>query len=266
MKTILITSDFSENSIDAAHAGIELARLFHAKVILMHVYSLPLPTTEFPEMIDFSAYEGIKKAQLEQLKKKLSVPDVEIETFTAPGMSFYEEVQHYAEHRQIDLIVLGLTGSSRMSEILLGSNTMSLLAHASVPVLAIPKGFSIKDKLNIAFAYDGQKIENQKNMDLLREMALKLNTKIHAFHVAKEKHDQVLYERLKSHLPFERFTLETEINDHTDPGILEYVTNNKIDILALIPRKYKFFDRLFHESHTREIAEAGSIPILALPD
>lgn len=266
MKTILITSDFSENSIDAAHVGIELARLFHAKVILMHVYSLPLPTSEFPEMIDFSAYENIKSNQLEQLRKKLLLADVEIEALTVPGLSFYEEVKNLAEHRKIDLVVMGLTGSSRMSEILLGSNTMSLLSHATTPVFAIPKGFKLKEKPNLAFAYDGQKIENQANMDLLLEMANKFNSKIHAFHVSREKHDQLLYERLKGHLPFDRFTLETEINDHTDPGILEYVINNKIDILALIPRKYKFFDRLFHESHTREIAGAGSIPILALPD
>ena len=101
MKTILITSDFSENSIDAAHVGIELARLFHAKVILMHVYSLPLPTSEFPEMIDFSAYENIKSNQLEQLRKKLLLADVEIEALTVPGLSFYEEVKNLAEHRKI---------------------------------------------------------------------------------------------------------------------------------------------------------------------
>ncbi|MGV3630944.1 MAG: universal stress protein [Bacteroidota bacterium] len=266
MKTILITSDFSENSIDAAHVGIELARLFHARVVLMHVYSLPLPTTEFPEMIDFSAYENIKNRQLKQLKDKLHVPGVEIETFTAPGMSFYEEVRNFSEHRNIDLIVMGLTGSSRMTEILLGSNTMSLLAHATLPVLAIPKGFFLKKDLKIAFAYDGLKIENQKNMDLLLEIAMKFHGKIHAFHVARESHNKELYESLKTHLPFDRFTLETEINDHTDPGILEYITNNQMDILALVPRKYKFFDRLFHESHTREIAEASSIPILALPE
>jgi nucleotide-binding universal stress UspA family protein len=271
MKTILITSDFSENSIDAAHAGIEFARLFHAKVILMHVYSLPLPTTEFPEMIDFTAYENIKSTQLDQLRKKLSVPGVEIEALTVPGLSFYEEVKTCTDERNIDLIVMGLTGSSRMSEILLGSNTMSLLAQATVPVLAVPKGFSLKKNLKIAFAYDGQKIDNQRNMDLLVEIAAKFYTKVHAFHVTPGKHDQQMYhdlicERLKTHLPADRFTLDSEINDHTDPGILEYVINNKVDILALVPRKYKFFDRLFHESHTREIAQAGSIPILALPE
>lgn len=266
MKTILITSDFSENSIDAAHVGMEFAKRFHAKVILMHVYSLPLPSTEFPEMIDFSAYETIKSKQLGQLKKKISLPGVEIDAFTTAGLSFYEEVQTYSENRQIDLIVMGLTGSSRLSEILLGSNTMSLLAHSSVPVLALPKGFSLKDKLQIAFAYDGRKIDNQKNMDLLLEIAGKFRTKIRAFHVAPEKRDQPLFNKLKAHLPEERFTLETEINDHTDSGILEFVINNNMDILALVPRKYKFFDRIFHESHTREIAEAGSIPILALPE
>lgn len=271
MKTILITSDFSENSIDAAHVGIEFARLFQAKVILMHVYSLPLPTTEYPEMIDFTAYEKIKSTQLDNLRKKLGVPGVEIEASIVPGMSFYEEVQSYTEHRNVDLVVMGLTGSSRMSEILLGSNTMSLLAHATAPVLAIPKGFSLKKDLKIAFAYDGQKIDNQRNMDLLVEIVRKFYSKIHAFHVTPGKHDLQMYqelicERLKVHLPAEHFTLETEVNDHTDPGIMEYVINRQVDILALIPRKHKFFDRLFHESHTREIAGMGNIPILALPE
>lgn len=264
MKKILITSDFSENSIDAAKIGIEIAKLFKAKVTLLHVYSLPIQSTEFPEMIDFSFYEKIKEEQLKKLSATLNYP--EIETLSIASFSFSEAVKKLSENKNFDLIIMGLTGSSQISEIFLGSNTMSLIVHSTTPILAFPKSFKFKSKLKFAFAYDLKKIENKQNMDLLLDLAKKLNSKIHAFHVSGEDKSQEAYHQLKELIPAENFTMETELYDNIDNGILNYITNNEIEILAVIPRKHNFLDRIFHESHTKEIANYCKIPLLILPE
>lgn len=266
MKNILITTDFSENSMDAAHYGIELARLFRANVTLMHVYSLPIPNAEFPEMIDFSAYEKIKKNKLEKLKDKIKKPGVQIDIYSKAGFSFHEEVQSFCEEKKLDLIVMGLTGSSRIHEILLGSNTMTLFAHSTVPILAVPHNYKFDKGLRMAFAFDDQLIKNRSSMDLLVEFASQLNTRIRTFHVSAAKSKKMLEETVKAYLPLDHITLDIEVNEDVDKGILEYITNNGINLLALIPRKHNFFDRLFHESHTREVALYSNIPLLVLPE
>ena len=266
MKNILITTDFSENSLDAAHYGIELARIFKAHVTLMHVYSLPIPNAEFPEMIDFSAYEKIKKNKLEKLKESIKKPGVQIDIYSKAGFSFHEEVQSLCEDKSLDLIVMGLTGSSRIHEILLGSNTMTLFAHSTVPILAVPHGYIFNKGLRLAFAFDNQKIKNKNSVNLLLEIASQLNTKIKTFHVSPSKSISMLEQTVKEYFPMDHVSVEIEENENVDKGILEYITNNKIDILALIPRKHNFFDRIFHESHTREVALYSNIPLLVLPE
>lgn len=266
MKNILITTDFSENSIEAADFGIEVALLYKAKVYLLHVYNLPIPSSDYPQMLDFSSYESIKKNQLNKIKKLYKETNVQIECHSVTGFTLSDEIKTFCEAYKIDLVVMGLTGSSRLSEIFLGSNTMSMLVHSTVPILAIPKSHSFQSKFKLAFAFDGKEIVNQKNMDLLVDFSKKINSKIHAFHVDIENKDEECTEKLKGVLPISDMTIETEINPDTDHGILEYITNNEIEMLALIPRKHNFFDRIFHESHTKEIANYCKIPLLVLPD
>lgn len=267
MKNILLTTDFSENSVDAIQIGIDLARKFNSKIYLFHQFTLPIANADYPELIDFKYYEEIKQKQLDKLVSNLNLANLEIEKVMKVGFSLTDEVISFCKETKIDLIVMGLTGSSRISEIFMGSNSISLITHAPTPILAIPKDFKLNSNAKIAFAYDGKKIQNAKNtFDFLHKFSHAFDRKIAAFTVDTSKKDEIHYNKLKEFIPFEDFSFETELNDNVDAGILDYIANNKVEILALIPRKHSFFDRLFHESHTHEVAQSCQIPILVLPE
>lgn len=266
MKKILIATDFSENANKAAQVGIELAKKFNAEVHVLHCYSLPIISAEVPDYYDFGAYQKIKSDQLNAFTKSLPSNGIMVHEHCVAGISFFLETEEFAEKNLIDLVVIGLTGASGIDALLMGSNTLHLVSNSKVSVLAIPAHFEIKDKLNIGFAFDGKNIENKKNIEFFRSFAKKFTSKINAFHVSPIDNNQAIYEDLKKLIPFEEFDLKIELNEDVKDGILEFVANNEIDLLGIVPRKHSFFDKLFHERYTREVAKYATIPLLTLPD
>ena len=51
MKTILVPIDYSDNSFNALHYAVNIAEHFKAKVVLYHVFEVPVTTTEMPVII-----------------------------------------------------------------------------------------------------------------------------------------------------------------------------------------------------------------------
>ncbi len=146
LKKILVPIDFSENSVKALQTALALneALAEPAKVIALNVYDMP----------NVSVYR-IQKSR-EQLKRMLEEDRREafhafldthageaagkIETVLIeridPGIPSY--ITDYAEHNDIDLIVMGAKGHSRVELLLLGSITEKVLTHnRRIPTLVV---------------------------------------------------------------------------------------------------------------------------------
>jgi nucleotide-binding universal stress UspA family protein len=266
MDKILIATDFSINANKAALVGIELAKKFNAEVHILHSYSLPIINAEVPDYYDFGAYQKIKSDQLNTFIKSLPCSQLVIHKHCIAGVSMFMEVEEFSQKNNIDLIIIGLTGASAIEALLMGSNTLNLISNSKTPILAIPLHFELKDQHNIGFAFDGKKIDNKKNIDFFRKFTKKFTPKIQVFHVSPIDNNLEIYQKLKTIVPFDEFNLKIELNDDVEAGILEFTTNNKIDILGIVPRKHSFFAKLFHERYTREVARYATLPILTIPD
>jgi nucleotide-binding universal stress UspA family protein len=266
MKSILVPTDFSENSRNAANLAIQLAHKFQSKIKFLHVFSLPMVNPELPELVDFNNYQEINEEHLTKWISDLDLKNVEYDVFCKANYSLLSEIEELAEQEKFDLIVIGLTGSGYYEGMFVGSNTQTMLTDSKVPVLAIPMNFTFKEDLKIAFAYDGKKIGNSRSLETFKSLYKELSSELMAFHVSKNTDSVLIYNELKKYLPFDEFMLEIEENEDIQEGILEYITNNSIDILGIIPRKHSFFERLFHESYTKELAEFSLIPILTIPE
>ncbi len=55
---------------------------------------------------------------------------------------------------KIDIVVMGTHGASGITELILGSNTASVIEKAPVPVLAIPANAVYTGINNVVYAYD----------------------------------------------------------------------------------------------------------------
>ncbi len=72
MKPIIVATDFSKPSVNAAHYAADLAKSIHADIILAHVIEIPVNAFQVPVTeMEVSAIENAARASLAGLQKEL---------------------------------------------------------------------------------------------------------------------------------------------------------------------------------------------------
>ncbi len=144
-KRILVPVDFSEFGGEVLEAGLEIGRLRHAEVLVLHVAREPEISSagygagEFAvDAVQFVSREDIlgeSNAQLQSMLKEVSAgSDVK------PNVVFGDpvvEILRAAESGDIDLIVMGTRGRRGVARLFIGSVTEEVIRRAPCPVLAI---------------------------------------------------------------------------------------------------------------------------------
>jgi len=136
-KEILVAVDGSDHGINAARTAGDLARLTGARLWVLVAYD-PLPTY----LGDLILQESInaRMAYSEEIMRSAlhvigDVPGgLAKETLEGPAA---EAVLAVAETRDVDLIVMGTRGLSRLAHVVMGSQSQKVVAQASCPVLLV---------------------------------------------------------------------------------------------------------------------------------
>lgn len=270
MKTILVATDFSETANNAAEYAIKLAKEINAKVVLLHVYHASIPPVEAPLLVPSSVElqkekEKLLQKKADQLKKNTHV---EISCITKMGMATEEILE---EEKNANMIIMGMKKVGKLSEYILGSITTSVLGRTTIPVLVIPENVKFKIPRKIAFACDYDPATNYETLESLNELITAFKSKLFVINV-KNKQELVSVEEAGAGLRLEHQLSEvnhiynyTENEDFVE-GINKFVAEKKADMLAVIPHRHNFLERLFHKSISKTIAFQTDIPLIALPD
>ena len=145
VKKILAPIDFSEHSMDAMRAAMELAKDLGAEVHLMHVIAphhhfipLPLATSaeESRELVREAAMIEQAEQELARIKKDDFGDSKKVQTFAVVGHPV-QKLADYAKEQSIDLIVMSTHGRSSVEHMLLGGTTEKLVRNAPCSVLVI---------------------------------------------------------------------------------------------------------------------------------
>jgi nucleotide-binding universal stress UspA family protein len=143
-KKILIPTDGSPLSAQAANAGITFARSIDAEVVALHVTQPFAATIGFDGMAaayaitdedyDHAAAEQAEK-YLKQVMDRADTAGVKAESAAVSNFNVAEGVVQAAVENGCDLIFIGSHGRSGLSRLLLGSVTAKVLSLASCAVL-----------------------------------------------------------------------------------------------------------------------------------
>ncbi|MDZ7266439.1 MAG: universal stress protein [candidate division KSB1 bacterium] len=138
---ILAPIDFSPDSEKAMRYALALSQLFRAQLHILHVVDLPV----------YPAHYAVNHALAEEFSRDfitLSHEEIErwltgfeqrprhCQTHVQVGRPYHEIVK-FAAAQDIDLIVMGTRGLSRLQEFFLGGNTARVIRHAPCPVLVV---------------------------------------------------------------------------------------------------------------------------------
>ncbi len=142
-RVILVPTDFSRASAQAATAAAELAELLGASVELLHV-SAPVPAIESPpggllptEGSPVLLAEHADSGELNAVAERLRQRGIKCSTARTMGKTHVEIVAH-ARKIAAGLIVMGSHEHSGIAATLLGHVYEKVVRHAPCPVLVVP--------------------------------------------------------------------------------------------------------------------------------
>ena len=166
MKTILALVDFSDASTNALSFAAELSKRASARLVIVNILQKGEDEEETKN----------KLKSIESDLKKSFGSDLKCESSLAHG-NLIPTLKKIIAVQQPDLIVMGTKGASGLKKILIGSNTVNVIANTKVPVLVIPEvarfeNFLNKGKNRIVLATDLDLLENEDALDILKEIAL----------------------------------------------------------------------------------------------
>jgi nucleotide-binding universal stress UspA family protein len=270
MKKFLIPIDFSDTSINAARYAVELTReIADAQIILYHVYSkisLAILTSK-----EEGSRQMVSEGALLDVKNKISQNSADSISCVAEEGSFIENISDYVLGHNIDMIIMGITGSSKITQVFMGTNTLNVIRHISCPVMIIPPDAHFTGLKKVVFTSDFKDVARTTPFVVLKEFLDTFKPQLDILNVDSEH-----YVELTDEYKIEREAMEDKLNvynpefsflrayDFLD-GISSFVETKNIDAIITLPRKHNYLSQLFKTSHTKKLAYHSTVPIIAIP-
>ncbi|MEJ5962882.1 universal stress protein [Pedobacter immunditicola] len=200
MKKILIPTDFSVPAENAAHYAIALAKKIKADILLCNAFKVPTDAPTAAQvawpLIGYTELKENATSELDSWVKLLSDPSCSIsDDEYCPDLAYEsgvgnvsDVVSSLVEKEKIDLVVMGMTGASALTQFVLGSNCKEMIEKANVPLLLIPFKAGFKNIRRIAFATD-LNTEDLLALQFMINIALPLNPEITIVHITNKEVD-----------------------------------------------------------------------------
>jgi nucleotide-binding universal stress UspA family protein len=271
MKTILVPTDFSPIANNAVHYAAALANYADAKLVLLHIYSIPVPVADVP--VDMTEYmDDEEKESMHRLKKLQTeinnkYSKIKTECIVKPGF-VTDEVLVEANAKKADLIVMGGIGAGKAPGIL-GSNTSTVMKRTKLPVLSIPPGMEFSKPKKVALACDYSTIVADEVIKRFKDFVNLFKAEVLVFDVLK-KAELVSYEKAAAEVNLEnslgniKHSLHFPSGDNLVEEVNKFVEANKVAVLVTMPHNYRLIEGLFHGSNAKKLVFNTHVPLLSI--
>ena len=284
MKTILLLTDFSEKSQNAAEYAWQLASNLNANLIFFNAYYVPQGTI-FAGIYTsyYSDFTGFKKESMKKLKfqaekvkekfghsKTKHVPTIKCENEIG---DLGDSIQKILDKKDIWMVVMGDKRTDGFfNHLLYTSDTKEVVAKANCPVMLIPVHANFTGFKKLVFTSAAFDQNDLKTLDFLTELANPFKSEIIVTHVSP-KHEKgketenVLKEVYSSWsaMKYKKLSFHDIKSEDVTESIMKYAHVEDIDLITLIHKKYPFFEDLFHTSTTKKMLDYHKIPLLVFP-
>jgi nucleotide-binding universal stress UspA family protein len=267
-KNIIVTTDFSDSAGHRLDYACELAKDNDISVLLTYIYAFPLSyggegigPAVINDIIDSD--RKILEQELEEAKSKY--PGVNIEIKMMIG-NFLESLRELERELHPEMIIMGTTIGGYSELLIWNDDWLDALTSISSPVLVIPRHVPHNQIRNIAFACDYKNIRISQQTETIKKLVTLSGARLHVVHVTagineEENKNALSVKEAFSMLKPQYHEVE---NKQVIKGLDEFVLQNHIDLLIVVPHKHDFWYNLFHKSHTRQLVQLNHLPVMAI--
>ncbi len=274
METVIVATDFSESSANAAQYAAKLSGLLGFRtIILYHSYDAAPMAMEIPipESVDTMAAHERSLLALDALKSQIEPFKATHTTveLVANDLPLLMGIARLVEQKRAGLVVAGVTGKTGMQQFLMGSNTVNLADECPVPLLIVPNGVEFGTMAKAVFACDLSKVDRTTPVDTISKFVSKLGLTLLVLNIERPNarfDADIIPEQFKLHSLLDHLHPEYHYTEHQDvaSGITEFVEAQHASLLMTVPKTYGFFESLFHRSVTKKLAHHTRLPLLVL--
>lgn len=269
MKKILVPCDFSEPAANAYRQALDVASQSGGVIHLLHVVETPLlndtvlmPTLNF-EQEQMKEAKSKAEGMFKDMIKRSNAELIKI-VFNVQFGSISNVIQKYIEEHDIDLVIMGSTGSSGLKEYFIGSNAEKVVRYSPVPVLIL-KNYYGQPIRKIVFP---STLEHQEDLvmkvkelqDLFKAKLclVYINTQ---FGLADESAIHQHLQQFANRYMFKDYSIN--VYDHTsiEKGIIDFTKTVNGDMIALGTHGHKGIVHLVKGSIAEDIVNHTDRPI-----
>jgi nucleotide-binding universal stress UspA family protein len=276
MNNFIVPIDFSDASKNAARYAAHLSKhIPDAHLILYNVFdtleygsdSSPLGT----EGEEDASRKAIVELALASVQTELSrITGATISCVAEEANSFLDTLENYVKWNNIQLIIMGITGTTRLEKVFMGSNALNIVKRAVAPVIIVPPDTHSQSARNVLMLTDFKDIENTIPIATVKSLLGLFNPRLHIVNVDHEHYVQVTEEykteRLKLEEKLREFQPEfyfIRLFDFVE-AVNQFVADNNIDLILTFPRKHSFLSNVFKTTSTTKLAYHSHVPIVAI--
>ncbi len=272
MPYILAATDFSDAADNALHYACKLAGAAHASLKLIHSFMIPVTFGENPmPVMPLDEGREIAEERMDSLVNELAATYPQL---TVSGQVTFGDIidclQEIAEEEKPLMVVLGNDGA-KDDLMWLGSNTVGAMRHVKVPVLGVPTGYSYRAVKKICYACDFKNNEDSALAEDLKHLATLAQAQLHILYIDRNSNESSeeqqlsmegtpLHQSLASIDPIYHFVEKASIEE----GVDNFIKENNMDWLVIVPHKHSFLESIFKKSHTKSLVKTTTIPLVAL--
>lgn len=270
MKKILIATDFSPAAMNAAYYAADMALAINAGLVLFHNYQVPVSYAEVPVAITTNDLVKDIEIRLAHIKEDIINNKglrLKIEKRVQEG-SFFYELKTVCEEIKPYAVVMGSQGTSAVERFLFGGHTVHAMKNLDWPLITVPPEAHFSAVRKIGLACDFDKVVDTIPVDEITLLVNDFNATLHILNTGKQK-------EFKPEIVFESGLLQEMIGSlkpeyhfitsaTTDQGILDFVEENNIDLLIVLPKRRGFFESMLHSSSTRQFVMHSHVPVMAI--
>jgi len=272
MKTFIVPTDFSETARNAAIYAVQIAAAVQdAKIILYNVFDKSTVGTENTSTKPVSARETVEMTMESIKSEMLDYNDsIEITCVARQSNSLLDSLTEFAIEQNADLIIMGITETTRMEQVLVGSNTLEMVNRNVCPVIIVPPHSRFKGIKNILLASDFKNVEKtfpaksiQALLNLFQSDVQVVN--VHSEHFV-ELTEEYKQEKAKMEMILQGYNTEYSFIRQYDfvEAIGQFAADKNIDLILTLPRKHSLLSKMFVTSNTKKLAYQSELPIVAV--
>jgi len=267
MKTILIPTDFSKTAHQAIDYALALFQNENVHYILLNAFQVEPGPNQDSYAVEKANHQASLEEEEQFLQGKLNSKSTVQSILWLGKIDFLPS--SIIDENKVDLVIMGTEGIDSVETYLGKSHAGEFVSHVNVNTLVVPCCTDYTIPQNILFTTNYKNEKKEGTLDLLKEFIDKFDSNVFVLHINNKgseltSHQETVKRKMREYFNESKVSFHEFIAEDIEAEVENFMLEYNIDLVSAIPLHNTFFERMFHNSLTRKLAEHATKPVLIL--